>query len=104
MITITAILRATPSSETKMEQALLDVAAYVAANEPGTRGFFIGRRGSMLAAYEYTADKQRIKKCGPVSVHALISLPVPIIKQHLVRILIKLQTFVFFSSKGYNGL
>jgi quinol monooxygenase YgiN len=44
MITITAILRARPGTAATMRQALLDVAANVAANEPGTLGFFISRK------------------------------------------------------------
>ena len=41
MKTITAVIRTKPGTEDVMRQALLDVAANVAANEPDTRGFFI---------------------------------------------------------------
>jgi len=41
MITITAIIPTKPGHEDEMRQALLAVAAHVAANEPDTLGFFI---------------------------------------------------------------
>lgn len=43
MKTITAIIRCKPGSEETMKQGLLDVAANVRANEPGTIGFFISQ-------------------------------------------------------------
>ena len=43
MKTITAVIRAQKGSEHTMRQALLDVAASVAANEPETLGFFISQ-------------------------------------------------------------
>jgi quinol monooxygenase YgiN len=60
MITITAILRARPGTETTMQQALLDVAANVAANEPGTVGFFISRKRddpTVFTTYERFRDQ-----------------------------------------------
>ncbi len=60
MITITAILRARPGCEDTMRQALLDVAANVAANEPGTLGFFISRKcddPAVFTTYERFADR-----------------------------------------------
>jgi quinol monooxygenase YgiN len=60
MITITAILRARPGTEATMEQALLDVAANVAANEPGTLGFFISRKRddpAVFTTYERFTDQ-----------------------------------------------
>lgn len=59
MITITAILRAKPGTEATMERALRDVAASVAAGEPGTVGFFISRkRGdpALFTTYERFVD------------------------------------------------
>ncbi len=41
MKTITAVIRVRAESVDRMKSALLDVAANVAANEPGTKGFFI---------------------------------------------------------------
>lgn len=41
MKTITAVIRTRPGTEEQMLNALLDVAANVAANEPDTHGFFI---------------------------------------------------------------
>lgn len=43
MQTITAIIRCKPGSEDRMKQGLLDVAANVEANEPGTIGFFVSQ-------------------------------------------------------------
>lgn len=43
MITITAIIRAKPGQETALHDALLDVAAHVAAHEPGTIGFHVAQ-------------------------------------------------------------
>jgi quinol monooxygenase YgiN len=60
MITITAILRACPGTGAAMQQALLDVAANVAANEPGTLSFFVSRkRGdpTVFTAYERFTDQ-----------------------------------------------
>lgn len=59
MITITAILRAQPGTEALMQQALLDVAAHVAANEKGTVGFFIGCKRddpTLFTTYERFVD------------------------------------------------
>jgi quinol monooxygenase YgiN len=55
MIIITTILGARPGTEATMQQALLDVAANVAANEPGTLGFFISRKrddSTVFTTYE----------------------------------------------------
>ena len=46
MLTITAIIRAKRGEEATMRQALLDVAAHVAANEPETHGFFVSVDGA----------------------------------------------------------
>ncbi|MEL6233150.1 MAG: antibiotic biosynthesis monooxygenase [Pseudomonadota bacterium] len=43
MITITAILTAKPGKADLVEQALLEVAAYVAANEAETVSFYIAK-------------------------------------------------------------
>ncbi len=60
MITITAIIRAKPGTEETMRQALLDVAANVATNEPGTVGFFISRKAddpAVFTTYERFIDR-----------------------------------------------
>ncbi len=43
MLSITAVLRAKPGEEAKLLAALLDVAAHVRVNEPGTLGFHVSR-------------------------------------------------------------
>jgi quinol monooxygenase YgiN len=60
MLTITAIIRAKKGCDTTMRQALLDVAANVRANEPGTVGFFVSQDSSdpcVFTTYERFADK-----------------------------------------------
>jgi len=60
MVTITAILRVRPGSADAMRRALLDVAANVQANEPGTVGFFISQDLSdplAFTTYERFADQ-----------------------------------------------
>ncbi|MGY4156750.1 quinol monooxygenase YgiN [Bradyrhizobium sp. USDA 4461] len=60
MITITAIIRAKSGREVTMRDALRDVAAHVAANEPETIGFFISQSEDdpcLFTTYERFADK-----------------------------------------------
>ncbi|WP_119419455.1 putative quinol monooxygenase [Desertibaculum subflavum] len=60
MLTITAIIRARRGSEQTMREALLDVAAHVRANEPGTLGFYIAQGGDdprLFTTYERFADR-----------------------------------------------
>jgi quinol monooxygenase YgiN len=60
MITITAVIRVKPGHEAAMRAALLDVAAFVAANEPGTVGYFISQppdRPELFTTYERFADR-----------------------------------------------
>jgi len=60
MVTITAILRAKPGAAEILRQALLDVAANVQANEPGTVGFFIAQDHAdpmVFATYERFIDQ-----------------------------------------------
>jgi hypothetical protein len=47
MITITAVIRAKSGHEVTMRNALVAVAAYVAANEPETIRFFISQRAGL---------------------------------------------------------
>jgi quinol monooxygenase YgiN len=60
MITITAVIRAKSGHEVTMRDALVAVAAYVAANEPETIGFFISLSEAdpcLFTTYERFADK-----------------------------------------------
>lgn len=60
MITITAVMRVRPGSETLMENALLAVAANVRASEPGTLGFHISRKledPAVFTTYERFVDR-----------------------------------------------
>lgn len=60
MITITAVIRAKSGREVTMRDALLDVAAHVAASEPETIGFFISQSEDdpgLFTTYERFADK-----------------------------------------------
>jgi quinol monooxygenase YgiN len=60
MITITAVIRAKSGHETTMRDALMAVAANVAANEPDTIGFFISQSEEdpcVFTTYERFADK-----------------------------------------------
>ncbi|MDW3221548.1 MAG: putative quinol monooxygenase [Paracoccaceae bacterium] len=59
MITITAIIRAKPGQREALRSALLDVAAHVAAKEPGTIGFHISQSletPDIFTTYERFAD------------------------------------------------
>ena len=60
MITITAIIRVKAGHEATMRDALVAVAAHVAANEPETIGFFISQSEAdpcLFTTYERFADK-----------------------------------------------
>lgn len=60
MITITAIIRAKPGQETALRDALLEIAAHVAAHEPGTIGFHIAHSledKSIFTTYERFSDE-----------------------------------------------
>ena len=60
MITLTAVIRVKPGHEAAMRAALLDVAAFVAANEPGTVGYFISQSGDqpgLFTTYERFTDR-----------------------------------------------
>lgn len=59
MKTITAIIRAKAGAEGALRDALLDVAAHVAANEPETLGFFVSVDEAdprVFTTYERFAD------------------------------------------------
>ena len=60
MLTITAIIRVRKGEEAVMQQALLDVADHVRANEPTTIGFHISQDASdprVFATYERFTDQ-----------------------------------------------
>ena len=60
MFTITAVIRVKPGREAAMRGALLDVAAFVAANEPGTVGYYISQsadRPELFTTYERFVDR-----------------------------------------------
>lgn len=60
MITITAVIKAKSGHEGTLRDALMAVAANVAANEPGTIGFFISQSEDdpcVFTTYERFADK-----------------------------------------------
>ena len=60
MLTITAVIRVRSGSEELMRDALLDVAANVQANEPGTLGFFISQDAAdpcVFTTYERFLDQ-----------------------------------------------
>ena len=60
MKTITAVIRTKQGHEDTMRQGLLDVAANVEANEPGTHGFFIcqdDKDPCVFTTYERFADQ-----------------------------------------------
>jgi quinol monooxygenase YgiN len=60
MITITAVIRAKAGHEATMRDALVAVAAHVAASEPETIGFFISQSETepgLFTTYERFADQ-----------------------------------------------
>jgi quinol monooxygenase YgiN len=63
MITLTAIIRCKPGSEDRVRAALLDVGAFVAANEPGTLSFFVteGETAGVFVTHERFADRDAME-------------------------------------------
>jgi quinol monooxygenase YgiN len=60
MLTITAVIRAKKGHEGALQEALLDVARHVRANEPDTLGFFISRDATdptVFTTYERFTDR-----------------------------------------------
>lgn len=60
MLTITAVIRAKPGTETTMRDALLAVADNVRRNEPDTIGFFVSQDSAdpcVFTTYERFADQ-----------------------------------------------
>jgi quinol monooxygenase YgiN len=83
MMTITAIMRAKKGHEVTMRQALLDVAAHVRANEPGTIGFFLTQDASdpcVFTTYERFTDVQAMDRHkGSDAVARLFDIAKPIL-------------------------
>ncbi|MFO1056153.1 MAG: putative quinol monooxygenase [Dongiaceae bacterium] len=60
MMTITALLRARPGKEAALRDLLLEVAADVAANEPGTIGYVVSQSADdprLLITHERFVDR-----------------------------------------------
>lgn len=60
MITITAVIRCRPGTDSVMRQGLLDVAANVRANEPETISFFVSQSVDdpcLFTTHERFADR-----------------------------------------------
>ena len=83
MITITAIIKARSGSEATMRDALLAVAAHVAANEPETIGFFISQSEDdpcVFTTYERFADKAAMDRHnGSAAVATFFGIAEPIL-------------------------
>jgi len=83
MITITAILRARKGAEETMRQALLDVAAHVAKNEPDTVDFFISQARddpAVFTTYERFTDEAAMDRHnGSAAVAAFFKVAAPIL-------------------------
>ncbi|MGY3441926.1 putative quinol monooxygenase [Bradyrhizobium sp. USDA 4473] len=83
MITITAIIRAKSGREATMRDALRDVAAHVAANEPETIGFFISQSEDdpcLFTTYERFADRAAMDRHnGSAAVATFFGIAKPIL-------------------------
>jgi quinol monooxygenase YgiN len=83
MQTITAIIRVKPGQEAAMRQALLDVAAHVRANEPGTVGFFVSQDLAdpcVFTTYERFTDAAAMDRHnGSAAVAAFFAIAKPIL-------------------------
>ncbi len=83
MITITAVIRAKSGHEVVMRDALVTVAAHVAANEPETIGFFISQSEEdpcVFTTCERFADKAAMDRHnGSAVVAAFFGIAKPIL-------------------------
>ncbi|GLH75982.1 hypothetical protein SSBR45G_08900 [Bradyrhizobium sp. SSBR45G] len=88
MITITAVIRAKAGHEATMRDALVAVAAYVAANEPETIGFFISQSESepgLFTTYERFADKAAMDRHnGSAAVATFFGIAKPILDGEVI--------------------
>lgn len=65
MKTISAIIRCKDGSEAEMRDALLEIAAHVAANEPETLGFFVSQDAAeptVFTTYERFVDEAAMER------------------------------------------
>ena len=65
MLTITAVIRVKPGRAAAMRAALLEVASYVATNEPGTVGYFVSQSADepeLFTTYERFADRTALER------------------------------------------
>lgn len=83
MITITAVIRAKAGHEAAMREALLAVAAHVAANEPETIGFFVSQseaEPALFTTYERFADAAAMDRHnGSAAVATFFAIAKPIL-------------------------
>lgn len=83
MITITAVIRVRPGQEGTMREALLAVAAHVAAAEPETIGFFISQSEEdpcLFTTYERFIDKAAMDRHnGSAAVATFFGIAKPIL-------------------------
>ncbi|WP_029082582.1 MULTISPECIES: putative quinol monooxygenase [unclassified Bradyrhizobium] len=83
MITITAVIRTKSGREVTMRDALLDVAAHVAAREPDTIGFFISQSEEdpcLFTTYERFANKAAMDRHnGSAAVATFFGIAKPIL-------------------------
>jgi len=65
MVTITAIIEAKPGQAAAIRAALLEVASYVASQEPQTTGYFVcqsSERPELFTTYERFADRAAMQR------------------------------------------
>lgn len=83
MIAITAVIRAKSGHEVTMRDGLVAVAAYVAANEPETIGFYISQSEEdpcLFTTYERFADKAAMDRHnGSTAVATFFAIAKPIL-------------------------
>ncbi|MGJ4893583.1 MULTISPECIES: putative quinol monooxygenase [unclassified Bradyrhizobium] len=88
MITITAVIRAKAGHEATMRDALVAVAAHVAANEPETIGFFISQSETepgLFTTYERFADKAAMDRHnGSAAVATFFGVAKPILDGEVI--------------------
>ncbi|WP_315780130.1 putative quinol monooxygenase [Bradyrhizobium sp. SZCCHNPS1003] len=88
MITITAVIRAKAGHEATMRDALVAVAAHVAANEPETIGFFISQSETepgLFTTYERFADKAAMERHnGSAAVATFFGIAKPILDGEVI--------------------
>ncbi|WP_315779098.1 MULTISPECIES: putative quinol monooxygenase [unclassified Bradyrhizobium] len=88
MITITAVIRAKAGHEATMRDALVAVAAHVAANEPETIGFFVSQSETepgLFTTYERFADKAAMDRHnGSAAVATFFGIAKPILDGEVI--------------------